>query len=82
MDSAPDQSLIDDWKALIGSEPDVRNVCSLRGHPVGRAYVLEASVEVDGTLTVEQGHVIATRIQDRLLAERNEIKEVIAEYVN
>lgn len=51
----------------FSKDPDVRRIHRVRIHRVGANYDIDLEVDVDGGLTVRQGHAIAHRVRDAVI---------------
>ena len=68
MDRSATQEQIDQIHALLRETPGVSGVHDVRTRKMGDMIVVDAHLEVDGTLTVKQGHDIALRARERVMA--------------
>jgi divalent metal cation (Fe/Co/Zn/Cd) transporter len=55
-------------RQTLAETPGVANVHDLRTRKMGDMIIVDAHLEVDATLTVEQGHDIAVEAQKRVMA--------------
>ncbi len=63
---APSREMIEDVEREALGVPGVKRVRRTRMHKVGRSYFLDIDIQVDGGLTVTEGHEIATRVKGHL----------------
>jgi len=76
MDQQPDPDMVDAIR-MIGSEVDhVRDIEKLRVRKSGLEYFIDIHIQVDGELTVAQGHRIGHAVKDRLLAKMPRVRDV------
>ncbi len=68
MDRSATQEQIDQIHTLLRETPGVSGVHDVRTRKMGDMIVVDAHLEVDGTLTVKQGHDIALRARERVMA--------------
>jgi len=68
MDRAADESEIVAIRATLESTPGVRAVHDLNTRKMGDMIIADVHLEVDASLTVEQGHDIAVEARRRVLA--------------
>lgn len=66
MDEQAPEDLGEKIKRLAAGEPGVRAVEKCLVRKSGRGYFVELHIEVDGKISVTEGHAIAHRVQDRL----------------
>ncbi len=76
MDRVPDTELRDRIGATAGAVAGVRGVRNVRVHPLGSEHEIALEVLVDRALTVEQGHSIAHRVVDAVVADHEHIRGV------
>lgn len=68
MDTALPQNLENEVRALALAVPGVQSLDKVRMRKSGLSLLVEIEVEVDGNLTVREGHDIAHAVKDALLA--------------
>lgn len=68
MDSALPQNLEDEVRAIALAVPGVHTLHKVRMRKSGLSLLVDIQVQVDGKLTVTQGHDIAHAVKDALLA--------------
>ena len=73
MDRAADEQEVAAIRATLFSTPGVAGVHDVRTRKMGDMLVVDAHLEVDATLTVEQGHDISVDARDRLMARHRVI---------
>ncbi len=76
MDQQADQPIVDRIRAIGASVDGVLDVEKLRVRKSGMEYFIEIHVEVDGDLTVEEGHRIGHDVKDHLLVEMPRVRDV------
>ena len=68
MDRGVDEVEVAAIRQTLAATPGVANVHDLRTRKMGDMIIVDAHLEVDATLTVEQGHDIAVEAQKRVMA--------------
>jgi len=68
MDRGVDEVEVTAIRQTLAETPGVANVHDLRTRKMGDMIIVDAHLEVDATLTVEQGHDIAVEAQKRVMA--------------
>jgi cation diffusion facilitator family transporter len=68
MDTALPQNLEDEVRALALAVPGVHTLHKVRMRKSGLSLLVDIQVQVDGRLTVTEGHAIAHAVKDALLA--------------
>lgn len=68
MDAIPDNEFAQKIRDIAISVEGVRCIEELGIHRFGTAYTLEITICVDGEISVNEGHVIAHKVEDKLLA--------------
>jgi cation diffusion facilitator family transporter len=76
MDSSIDSRMLDNLRNSIALVEGVAEVQKLTTHTMGIGYSVEVRIGVNSSLTVEEGHKIASRVKARLL-EVAEVGDVI-----
>jgi cation diffusion facilitator family transporter len=77
MDAALPESIIDDIRAIAGSVDGVAGIDMCRVRKSGLGLWVDIHVEVHGDMTVRDGHAIAHRVKDALLASDHSIMDVV-----
>jgi cation diffusion facilitator family transporter len=67
LDYAPAAEVLNRIEALVDADPDVRLVRDVRARTVSGAYEISLCVEVDGAMTVSQGHEVTERVEGAIL---------------
>lgn len=76
MDQQAEPVVVDNVRAIGVNVNGVADVEKLRVRKSGMEYFIEIHIEVDGKLTVEEGHRIAHRVKDQLLVEMPRVRDV------
>ncbi|HET6202486.1 MAG TPA: cation diffusion facilitator family transporter [Planctomycetota bacterium] len=63
-------------QARFAADPQVRKVHRIRMHRLGSYYEVDLEIDVDGDLTVREGHAVAHRVRDEVLAAEPFVSEV------
>lgn len=77
MDGAPDIALHSQARAIGSSVAGVRMIEKLRMKKSGLGYHMDIHVQVDGHLTVAEGHRIGHAVQDALLTQDHRFKDIV-----
>jgi len=67
MDRAIDEEEVAAIRATLASTPGIQGVHDIRTRKMGDMIVVDAHIEVDGTLSVEAGHDIAVEARSRVM---------------
>ncbi|WP_048439811.1 cation diffusion facilitator family transporter [Caenimonas sp. SL110] len=67
MDRSVDDQEVSAIRQTLVATPGVKNVHDIRTRKMGDMIVVDAHIEVDGTLTVEAGHDIAVEARQRVM---------------
>lgn len=76
MDQQADPQTISLVRSVAAEVDQVREIEKLRVRKSGLEYFIEIHVQVDGDLTVDQGHRIGHEVKDRLLAKMPRVRDV------
>ena len=76
MDQQADEETVTRIREISAKVESVRDVEKLRVRKSGLEYFIEIHVQVDGDLTVNQGHRIGHDVKDRLLIELPRVRDV------
>ncbi len=76
MDQQADEHTVAKVRDIAAEVDQVRDIEKLRVRKSGLEYFIEIHVQVDGHLTVEQGHRIGHEVKDRLLAKMPRVRDV------
>ncbi|MDG2220440.1 MAG: cation diffusion facilitator family transporter [Rubripirellula sp.] len=76
MDQQAEPQIVDHVRTIGVTVDGVADVEKLRVRRSGMEYFIEIHIEVDGELTVEEGHRIAHKVKDRLLLEMPRVRDV------
>lgn len=71
MDRAVDEDEIEKIKTTIASTPGISGFHDLKTRKMGDMILVDVHLEVNGQLTVEQGHDIALEARKRVMASKN-----------
>jgi len=77
MDAAPAAETVAEVRQMASTVPAVKGVEKCFVRKMGFDYYVDIHVEVDGKLTVAEGHAIAHRVKDKLLASNLRITDVL-----
>jgi cation diffusion facilitator family transporter len=76
MDQQADTEIVDRVRRVAGQVQGVADVEKLRVRKSGLEYFIEIHVQVDGQMTVHQGHRIGHDVKDQLLIEMPRVRDV------
>jgi cation diffusion facilitator family transporter len=77
IDRQADPEVLEHVRAEAQAVPGVRAVEKLRVRRMGIEHVVEIHVQVDGDLSVRDGHAVAHAVKDHLLADIPSISDVV-----
>ena len=77
MDAAPDREKIREIEDSIRHCEGVEHVNWIRSRQVGRGYLVDMAIEVEGDLTVTEGHAIADSIKHSIHTAVPEVLDVL-----
>ncbi|HEY0273542.1 MAG TPA: cation transporter dimerization domain-containing protein, partial [Chitinophaga sp.] len=77
MDAAPGAAIVNQVRALAGALPEVILVEKCYVRKMGFDYFVDIHIQVQGSLSVRQGHVIAHAVKDTLLRSELNIKDAL-----
>ena len=77
LDTMPPDPLLDQVRAAACAVEGVRGVEKLFGRKTGLQYHVDLHLEVDGWITVDEGHAIATRVRERVRQDVAEVSDVL-----
>ena len=67
MDRAVDEQEVDAIRITLNETPGVSGVHDVRTRKMGDMIVVDAHIEVDGSISVEAGHDIAVEARNRVM---------------
>jgi len=76
VDAAPRGDLKRRIEERFREDAAVHSIHAIRIHPVGSYYDIDLEIDVDGALPVREGHAIAHRVRDAILAAEPFVVEV------
>jgi cation diffusion facilitator family transporter len=77
MDTSPSSALISDIRTAAGAVPGVNAVEKCIVRKMGFQYFVDMHVEVDPSMTVQQGHDIAHRVKDKVRSAIPSVHDVL-----
>ncbi|MCQ9208391.1 MAG: cation diffusion facilitator family transporter [Omnitrophica bacterium] len=77
MDERPQAAFIDDLKLVVQETEGVRKLDSIKIHRRGSTFTVDLKIAVEATISVEEGHKIATRVRNNLLNKIKTIRDVM-----
>ncbi len=77
MDAAPDQDIVDELKKIASNCDGVERLNWLKCRTIGRGLLVDLAVEVDGNITVEQGHDLADNIKRNIQIHFDDVLDVL-----
>ena len=76
MDQQADDETVSKVRGIAAEADQVIEIEKLRVRKSGLEFFIEIHVQVDGNLTVDQGHRIGHEVKDRLLAKMPRVRDV------
>lgn len=76
MDQQADSKTVAEVREIASEVDEVKEIEKLRVRKSGLEYFIDIHVQVDGQLTVDQGHRIGHEVKDRLLAKMPRVRDV------
>jgi cation diffusion facilitator family transporter len=77
MDAAPSKEIVGRIRHLAGENPMVRKVEKCYVRKMGFDYFVDIHIQIEGTLSVTEGHAIAHEVKSTLLGSALRIKDVL-----
>ena len=77
MDSSCGQDYENELRAFVAAQEGVRNVDVVQSRKFGNRVYVDLEIEVDGNITVSEGHEIAERVHDQVERNFREIKHIM-----
>jgi divalent metal cation (Fe/Co/Zn/Cd) transporter len=77
MDAAPSNEIVTKVRSLAAENRDVTLVEKCYVRKMGFDYFVDIHIQVDGSLSVTEGHAIAHAVKDKLLKSDLRIKDVL-----
>jgi cation diffusion facilitator family transporter len=77
MDAAPEPKMIDDIREHILPTPGVVAYHDFRIRRSGDNFVVDLHLQVDDNCTVKEGHSIASKVEERILARHPNVADVL-----
>lgn len=80
MDAVPSRTLTTQVAALLRAEPGVQQLEELQAHRFGPHIVMNLTISIDGNLSVAEGDKIASRVEERLYRQIDNLRRVHVHY--
>ncbi|ARD47369.1 cation-efflux pump [Sporosarcina sp. P37] len=81
VDILMEKSVCDDrllsFEELICSIPEVKRIDRLRAREHGHYVLVDIRIGVAGDLTIQEGHIISSRLRNLIMAENEDVDEVL-----
>lgn len=77
LDTMPPDTLLDEVRGVACRVEGVRGVEKLFGRKTGLQYHVDLHLEVDGWISVDAGHAIATRVRERIRLDVEAVSDVL-----
>lgn len=77
LDAAPDEETMDALRALAGGVPGVMALSWLKCRRMGRGLLVDAAVEVNGRISVCEGHAVADAVRDAIQDTYPDVIDVV-----
>ncbi|MCJ7622275.1 MAG: cation diffusion facilitator family transporter [Anaerolineaceae bacterium] len=80
MDTIPGQSLAQQINELLDSIPNIKKIEEIHAHRFGPYLVVNITIGIDGSLSVIEGDMIATHVEDTLITHIEFMRRVYVHY--
>ena len=77
MEKSVSQDILDDYKNLISTIPEVKRIDRLRAREHGHYVLVDLRVGVPGELTIQEGHDIIRKIKNTIMESHHDVEEVL-----
>ncbi len=77
LDAAPDDETMDALRALAADTLGVEALCWLHCRRMGRGLLVDAAVEVNGSISVYEGHAVADAVSDAIRSAYPSVIDVV-----
>ncbi|PIC56296.1 cation-efflux pump [Sporosarcina sp. P12(2017)] len=77
MEKSVDDDRLIAFEELIQSIPEVKRIDRLRAREHGHYVLVDIRIGVDGDLTVQEGHIISSRLRNLIMAKNEDVDEVL-----
>ncbi len=77
MEKSVEPERLEQYTALIFSVPEVKRIDRLRAREHGHYILVDLRASVDGHLTIQEGHDIMRTIKETIMAEHDDVDEVL-----
>ena len=65
------------FEELIHSMPEVKRIDRLRAREHGHYVLVDIRIAVSGTLSIQEGHIISSKLRNLIMAENEDVDEVL-----
>jgi cation diffusion facilitator family transporter len=80
MDTIPGEALNKKVRSIVSGMPEVKSIEELSAHRFGPYLVINITIGIEGSLTVEQGDLIATNVENRIDKAISMVRRVYVHY--
>ncbi len=80
MDVSPSDEIVEHVLARVNTIKEIKDVESIYSHRFGPYYTLNITIALDGSLTMNEGDLIADELERRLCMDNHFLKEVFIHY--
>lgn len=77
MEKSVSDERLAEFETVILSLPEVKRIDRLRAREHGHYVLVDIRIGVDGNLTVQEGHVISSRIRNMIMEQNEDVDEVL-----
>lgn len=77
MDASPDEGQLNEILEVAEKVNGIKQVSWVKGRFVGRHLMVDMAIEVEGNLSVEEGHCIALAVENCIVEEIKDVNEVL-----
>lgn len=80
MDIAPTDEIVEEVIAQVEQIPEIKDIESIYSHRFGPYYTLNITIALEGDLTMNEGDLIADRLEESLCRDNYFLKQVFIHY--
>jgi divalent metal cation (Fe/Co/Zn/Cd) transporter len=77
LDAAPDDETMGTLRSLAAGAPGVQALSWLKCRRMGRGLLVDAAVEVNGAISVSEGHMVADAVSDAIRSAYPAVIDVV-----
>jgi len=77
LDKAPEKEMINDIREHILPTPGAIGYHQFRARRIGDLFEVDLHLQVDPNISVEEGHIIASKVKENILKQHSEVLDVL-----